>query len=190
MAHLGLAMAILKIARIGHPVLRQDAQPVSDLALSELDRLIGDMSETMHAAPGVGLAAPQVLAGVRVVLFRVPADRAGSDGEAVPDTVLINPELTALDDRMAVGWEGCLSVPGLRGLVPRHTRIGYRGLAPDGSRVEGEATGFLARVLQHEVDHLDGILYIDRMHDLRLLVHEDEVDSFRFEDYIESDKNA
>ncbi len=183
-------MAILKIARMGHPVLRRSAEPVPDAALPELRQLIGDMSDTMHDAPGVGLAAPQVLVGVRVMLYRAPADRIGEDDTVVPDTVLINPEITPLTDHMVLGWEGCLSVPGFRGLVPRSTHIGYRGLGPDGSRIEGEARGFLARVIQHEFDHLDGVLYIDRMHDLRLLVHEDEVDSFRFADYIESDKNA
>jgi len=183
-------MAILKIARMGHPVLRQNARPVSDAALPDLRQLIGDMSDTMHDAPGVGLAAPQVLVDLRLILYRVPADRVGDGDVVVPDTVLINPEITPLTDHMVLGWEGCLSVPAFRGLVPRHTHIGYCGLRPDGSRVEGEATGFLARLIQHECDHLDGFLYIDRMHDLRLLVHEDEVDSFRFSDYIDSDNNA
>ncbi len=182
-------MAILKIARMGHPVLRQGAQPVSEAAVPDLRRLIGDMSDTMHDAPGVGLAAPQVLVGLRVIVYRAPADRIGDDDTVVPDTVLINPDITPLSDHMVLGWEGCLSVPTFRGLVPRYTHIGYRGLGPDGSRIEGEATGFLARVIQHEADHLDGILYIDRMHDLRLLVHEDEVDSFRFADYIESQED-
>ncbi len=178
-------MAILKIARMGHPVLRRMAAPVAEVAVAELRHLIADMTETMHEAPGVGLAAPQVHAGLRLIVFRVPGDRCDGDDGSVPDTVLINPELTPLSERMAMGWEGCLSVPGLRGLVPRYTHIGYRGTLPDGRRIEGEATGYHARVIQHEYDHLDGILYIDRMPDLRLLTCLDEVDTFRLEEYLE-----
>jgi peptide deformylase len=183
-------MAILKIARMGHPVLRHSALPVPDATLPELRQLIGDMNDTMHDAPGVGLAAPQVLVGVRLIVYRAPADRIGEDDAVVPDTVLINPEIAPLTDRMVLGWEGCLSVPGFRGLVPRYTHISYRGVGSDGRRIEGEATGFLARVIQHEFDHLDGILYIDRMHDLRLLVHEEEAENFRLADYVDAGGQA
>ena len=178
-------MAILKIARMGQLVLRRTAAPVDDPTAPELRRLIADMSETMYDAPGVGLAAPQVFAGMRLIVFRAPADRTDGEGET-PETVLFNPEIEPLSDELVLGWEGCLSVPGLRGLVPRHPRIGYRGFLPDGTLIEAEASGFLARVIQHEVDHLDGTLYVDRMHDLRLLVCEEEMDHFKFEDYAEA----
>lgn len=180
-------MAILKIARMGQSVLRRAAAPVPDLAAPELGRLIADMGETMRDAPGVGLAAPQVFSDLRLIVFRAPADRKDDGTEDTPDTALINPMITPLSDDVALGWEGCLSVPGLRGLVPRWRRIGYSGFLPDGTFIEREASGFLARVIQHECDHLDGLLYIDRMHDLRLLVCEDEMDGFRYEDYLDSD---
>ena len=180
-------MAILKIARMGQPVLRRVAEPVPDPAAPELRRLIADMGETMRDAPGVGLAAPQVFAGMRLIVFQAPADRVGVDDAATPETVLINPVIKPLTDDLALGWEGCLSAPGLRGLVPRWKRIGYAGFLPDGTFVEREASGFLARVIQHEYDHLEGLLYIDRMHDLRLLVCEEEMDGFRYEDYVDSD---
>ncbi len=182
-------MTIQKIALMGQPVLRRAAQPVSSLENQELRRLIADMSDTMHDAPGVGLAAPQLFAGLRVIVFRVPAERDGDEG-AFPETVLINPEVEPLDERVSLGWEGCLSLPRLRGLVPRHKRIRYRGTRPDGTAVEDEASGFLARVIQHEVDHLDGILYIDRMHDTRLLCFDSEAADFRYEDYRDSDDDA
>ena len=181
-------MAIQKIALMGQPVLRRAALPVSDLDDQELRRLIADMSDTMHEAPGVGLAAPQLFAGRRVIVFRVPADR--DDDEGFPETVLINPEIEPLDDRVSLGWEGCLSLPRLRGLVPRYKRIRYRGVLPDGVPVEAEASGFLARVIQHEVDHLDGILYIDRLHDTRLLCYDSEAGDFRYEEYCDSDDDA
>ncbi|WP_029011263.1 peptide deformylase [Azospirillum halopraeferens] len=165
-------MALLKIARMGHPVLRTPAEPVRDPTDHAIRRLAADMIETMHDAPGVGLAAPQVHRGLRIVVFRVPADRSG--GEAVADTVLINPVVEPLGEELVAGWEGCLSIPGLRGIVPRHRRIRYRGVDLSGNPIEREAEGFHARVLQHEVDHLDGILYIDRMPDLRLLAFNEE----------------
>jgi peptide deformylase len=183
-------MAVLKIALMGHPVLRRIATPVTDLATPEVRRLIADMSDTMHDAPGVGLAAPQVLEGLRAIVFRVPAERQDGGEDEVPDTVLLNPEIEPLTDRRVLGWEGCLSVPGLRGLVPRWSRIGYRGLLPDGRKIEQEASGFLARVIQHECDHLDGILYIDRMPDLRLLVCDDAADEFRLADYVDREPAA
>ncbi len=177
-------MTIQKIALMGQPVLRRPARPVTDFEDQELQHLIADMSDTMHEAPGVGLAAPQIFAGRRVIVFRVPSERG--NGEAFPETVLINPELEPLDDRLSLGWEGCLSLPRLRGLVPRFRRIVYRGARPDGSAVEGEASGFLARVIQHEVDHLNGILYLDRVHDTRLICYESEFNDFCFQDYCDS----
>ncbi|MCR6628874.1 MAG: peptide deformylase [Magnetospirillum sp.] len=157
-------MAILKIARMGHPVLAGRAVPVGDVSLPEIRRLIDDMMETMRDAGGVGLAAPQVHVPLRLVVFHVPAARTG--GEAVPLTVLLNPEVEPLDDTVQVGYEGCLSLPGLTGAVPRWRRVRYRGLDRDGQPVEREAEGFHARVVQHECDHLDGVLYPARMPDL------------------------
>lgn len=165
-------MALLTIARMGAPVLRAVAQPIPDPTDPEVARLAADMIETMMDAPGVGLAAPQVDAPLRLVVFRVPADRG--EGETVATTVLINPVVEPLGEETALGWEGCLSIPGLRGLVPRYTRIRYRGVGLDGAPVEREASGFHARVVQHETDHLDGVLYIDRMDDLKLLAFTEE----------------
>lgn len=165
------AMAILKIARMGHPVLRRTAAPVADPRDPETRRLALDMIETMADAGGVGLAAPQVHVGRRLIVFRVPAERSGRDDGERPlgVTVLVNPEIVPLGDELVPGWEGCLSIPGLRGAVPRHRRIRYRGTDLDGEPVECEAAGFHARVVQHEVDHLDGVLYLDRMNDFRWL---------------------
>ncbi len=179
-------MALLKIARMGHPVLRQRARAVPDPADPEVQRLVADMVDTMIDAPGVGLAAPQVHVGWRVIVFRVPpertateapADAADQAGGPPPDrvTALINPEIVPLGDAKLVAPEGCLSIPGLRGLVPRFARIRYRGLSPEGRQIECEASGFHARVVQHEVDHLDGILYLDRMPDLSSFMFESEM---------------
>jgi len=170
-------MAILKIARMGHPVLRRPADDVADPTAPEIQALIQDMAETMEDADGAGLAAPQVHVPLRVVMFHVPGERAEAEGEAaeVPLTVLINPVIEPLTEEKEMGWEGCLSVPGLVGAVPRYTRIRYSGLAPDGSPIDRVAEGFHARVVQHECDHLDGILYPQRMTDLSLLVFREEL---------------
>jgi peptide deformylase len=165
-------MALLKIARMGHPVLRMPAMPVPDPTDLAVQELAADMLETLREAPGVGLAAPQVYVPLRMIVLRIDAERSG--GEAVPETVLVNPAFQPLDDETALGLEGCLSVPGLCGLVPRFIRIGYSGWGPDGQWIEGQAEGFAARVIQHEMDHLDGRLYIDRMTDLRQLAFVDE----------------
>lgn len=165
-------MALLKIARMGHPVLRKVAAPVPDPTAPEIRRLASDMIDTMLDAPGVGLAAPQVHESLRMIVFRVPAARSG--GESVEPTVLINPVVEPLDDETVPGLEGCLSIPELRGIVPRFARIRYRGVGLDGEPIEREASGFHARVIQHECDHLDGVLYIDRMADLRYLAFTDE----------------
>lgn len=165
-------MAILKIARMGHPVLLQRADPVPDPTAPEVRRLVADMIETMEDAGGAGLAAPQVHVPLRLFVFRVPAARVGpgtgdEEGAAVPTTVVINPEVELLGDAMVMRWEGCLSIPGLRAAVPRHARVRYRGVDTDGRPVGAEAGGFHAGVVQHEHDHLDGILYPMRMHDFR-----------------------
>jgi peptide deformylase len=178
-------MAILKIARMGHPVLRRRAEPVADPSAPEMRRLVRDMLETLADIGGVGLAAPQVHVSKRVVIFEVPAERAARDGsgadaaqsvgQEIPMTVLINPEIEPLSDDKEPGWEACLSVPGLTGVVPRFTRIRYRGFGLRGELIEREAAGFHARVVQHECDHLDGILYPARMTDMSTLVFADEL---------------
>jgi peptide deformylase len=169
-------MSILKIARMGHPVLRSVAAPVADPTSSEIKRLVADMIETLEDIGGAGLAAPQVHVGRRVVMFKVPAERTTGlpDDLAQALTVLVNPEIEPLPGPLELGWEGCLSVPGLRGAVPRHQRIRYRGITPEGATIEREVEGFHARVVQHECDHLDGILYPQRMTDHRLLVFIEE----------------
>ena len=188
-------MAILKIARMGHPILRRPADPVEDPTTAEVRRLVENMLETMRDADGAGLAAPQVHVPRRVVMFSVPAARLAredaeddEDGEAadgaaaddreesdVPLTVLINPVVEPLTERKQFGWEACLSVPGLAGQVPRFTAVRYRGLGLDGREVVREAQGFHARVVQHECDHLDGVLYPQRMTDLSTLVFTTEM---------------
>ncbi len=160
-------MALLKIARMGHPVLTEMARPVADPGAPEIRRLVADMLETMGDAGGTGLAAPQVHVGLRLFVFMVQPHRAsGLEGDdAMPRTVLINPEVEAVGDAMQLCWEGCLSIPGLRGVVPRHQRIRYRGVDCDGTLIEREAAGFHADVVQHEFDHLNGILYPMRITD-------------------------
>lgn len=167
-------MAILKIARMGHPVLRRRADEVEDPTDPDIRRLVADMIETMADAGGVGLAAPQVHVARRVVVFYVPASRA-EEGEAQGVTVLINPEIEPLGDEMDMAVEGCLSLPQMSGAVPRFTRIRYRALTLDGSPIDKIATGFHARVVQHECDHLDGILYPMRMDDLSSFGYTEEL---------------
>jgi peptide deformylase len=170
-------MALLKIARMGHPVLREVARPIQDPTAPWVRRLVEDMVETMEDAGGTGIAAPQVHQSQRIVVFRVLGDRLTDlPGDAAQDlTILINPVVEPLGQDQALGWEGCLSVPGLRGVVPRHLRVSYRGTGLDGETIEREVAGFHARVVQHECDHLDGILYPQRMTDHRLLVFLEEL---------------
>ncbi|MGB8602591.1 MAG: peptide deformylase [Rhizomicrobium sp.] len=169
-----------KIARMGHPALWQPAAAITDPTADTIRRLAADMIETLTDAEGAGLAAPQVHVPVRMVIFAAPADRndiqSSQDPNAhAPLTVLINPEITVLDDTREGLWEGCLSLPGLRGYVERPRRIGYRGLGLTGNVIEREATGFHARVVQHECDHLDGILYPQRMTDMKKFLYESEL---------------
>ena len=170
-------MAILKIARMGHPVLLQKAEAVADPGAPEIRRLVADMIETMEDANGAGLAAPQVHVPLRLFVFRVPPGRtaeAEGDGE-MGNTVVINPELELLGEERALRWEGCLSIPGLRAAVPRHVTVRYNGVDCDGNPVGAVATGFHAGVVQHEYDHLDGILYPMRMDDFRLFGFSEEL---------------
>ena len=159
-------MSIHSVLRMGDPRLLQVAVPVTDFGTPALSALITDMFDTMAAEGGVGLAAPQIGVGLRVVIFGFEHSARYPDVTPVPTTILINPVITALNDDTEDGWEGCLSVPGLRGVVPRHTRIRYQGFTPEGTPIERIAEGFHARVVQHECDHLDGMLYPMRMRDL------------------------
>jgi peptide deformylase len=163
-------VSILKVARIGHPVVRSAARPVPLEAIrsSEVQRLIDDMIETMHEYDGVGLAAPQVHVSLRLAVIEVPASDERSR-DAVPLTVLVNPILTPLGEDRDPGWEGCLSIPDLRGLVPRHRKLRLETHDREGHLRTCEAEGFFARVIQHECDHLDGQVYLDRMAGLRSL---------------------
>jgi len=173
-------MSILKVARIGHPVVRQAAQEVPRKAIRDplFQKLVDDMRLTMYEYEGVGLAAPQVHEGLRLAVLEVP----GSDErarEAVPFTVLVNPVVTPIGDELEHGWEGCLSVPDLRGIVPRFARVRLEALDRDGKPYSLEASGFFARVIQHECDHLDGRVYLDRMDGMRSLTFIKE-----FEDHV------
>ncbi|MBN9508850.1 MAG: peptide deformylase [Alphaproteobacteria bacterium] len=160
-------MAILKIARMGHPVLLQRAEPVADPTAPEMRRLVADMIETMEDASGAGLAAPQVHVPLRLFVYRAPAERGTGDAEDTPieTTVLFNPTVEPLGTEQRPRWEGCLSIPGLRAAVPRFWRIRYGGLDAEGKPVSRVASGFHAGLVQHENDHLDGILYPMRMTD-------------------------
>lgn len=157
---------IRDVLRMGDPRLWQKSLPVEKLGTPELADLLTDMRDTMAHLNGAGLAAPQIGVGLRVVIFGVTANPRYPDVEEVPDTVLINPELMPLSDELEEGWEGCLSVPGMRGWVPRFQKLKYSGFDEHGKRFEREVEGFHARVVQHEVDHLDGVLYPMRIRDL------------------------
>ena len=161
---------ILKVARIGHPIVRSPARAVPPEMLSspQLQRLVDDMVDTMHEYDGVGLAGPQVHVGLRLAVIEVPASDERSR-DAVPLTVLINPQVTPLGEEKDRAWEGCLSIPDLRGVVPRWNRVRLDALDRHAAPFTVEAEGFYARVIQHECDHLDGGVYLDRMEGLRTL---------------------
>ncbi len=168
-------MAVQKVLRMGDPRLLQVAEPVTEFNTAELDGLIQDMFDTMAAFEGAGLAAPQIGVSKRLVIFGVEANPRYPDVEPVPTTILINPRLEALAKDMDEDWEGCLSVPGLRGLVPRFTRLRYSGYDRHGEQFTRDVEGFHARVVQHEYDHLDGILYPRRIRDMINFGFEDEL---------------
>ncbi len=151
---------------MGHPRLWEKAREVKLFSSPVLDVLISDMQETMQALNGAGLAAPQIGVSLRLVIFGFEDNARYPDAESVPYTVLINPELTPLSDEMEEGWEGCLSIPGMSGLVPRYKHLRYTGFSPSGEKIDRSVEGFHARVVQHECDHLDGILYPMRIPDL------------------------
>lgn len=156
---------IREVLKMGDPRLLEIAEPVSNFDTAELRSLLSDMHDTMTHLDGAGLAAPQIGVGLRVVIFGVRNNPRYPNAEEVPYTVLINPVLEILSDEMEEAWEGCLSVPGMRGVVPRHARLRYRGVNEDGHEIDRIAEGFHARVVQHECDHLDGILYPMRVRD-------------------------
>ncbi len=158
-------MAIRHVLRLGDPRLFKVASEVSEFNQPELDSLIEDMSDTMEAESGVGLAAPQIGIGLRIAIFGFDKNPRYPDEESIPKTILINPVITPLSDDREHGWEGCLSVPGMRGLVSRYKHINYRGYDASGTAIDVNASGFHARVVQHECDHLDGIIYTQRLTD-------------------------
>ncbi len=166
-------MAILKVARLGHPVLRRvgDPVPVREITRSETQRFIDDMVETMHEYDGVGLAAPQVHVCRQIAVLEVESHPRYPDMARIPLTVIINPVLTPLSEEAAPDWEGCLSVPDFRGMTPRYTAVRLEAYGRKGERIELVAKDFFARVLQHETDHLNGKVYLDRMQDLTTLSH-------------------
>ncbi len=175
-------MTVCDIVKMGNPVLTHVADPVADPKAPEIRDLVEDMRDSLAAVGGVGLAAPQIGVPLRVILFEVPGDRLtqedGEESVGIQETVLINPELSFPTNEIVNGWEGCLSVPGWRGLVPRYSELFYSGYDLQGNKIECQATGFHARVVQHEYDHLIGRLYPTRMTDLGNLVYESEWKNF------------
>ncbi len=181
-------MAVRRVLKMGDPELMKVSEPVKVFDTPELHELIADLWETMEAEGGVGIAAPQVGVSQRVVVFGLEESERYPEAPEVPRTVLINPEITPMGNDAVDGWEGCLSVPGMRGVVPRFLRIRYSGYDAKGQRFEREVEDFHARVIQHECDHLDGILYPMRIQDLRLfgfeselIVHREDADQIRCE---------
>jgi peptide deformylase len=160
---------ILPIVRMGHPVLQKRAEEVKDVSQPEIQNLIANMLEAFHASGGVGLAAPQVAESVRIVVFQLPIELGKMRGypDGIPLTTLINPVIEPLSEEMQLGWEGCLSIPGMMGEVPRHQAIRFSGLNEKGQKISREVEGYYARIVQHECDHLEGILYPQRMTNLQ-----------------------
>jgi peptide deformylase len=172
-------MAVLPIARMGQHVLRRRAEEVPDPTAPEIRTLVEDMIETMRAVNGAGLAAPQVFVPKRVVIFTVPPSRSTGDefDQPLPLTAIVNPVIEPLTEETELGWEGCLSIPGMRGAVPRVKKLRYRGVTPEGEAIDRVASGWHARVVQHEFDHLDGILYPMRMTDMGLFGFVEELEA-------------
>lgn len=160
---------------MGHPLLLQQAQPVKEFDTPELHELVADLEDTMNEKGGVGIAAPQIGVSLQVVVFGVASSPRYPDAEAVPQMILVNPVVEPLGEEMEDGWEGCLSVPGMRGVVPRFTRVRYRGVNQFGTSIDLSVDGFHARVVQHECDHLSGILYPRRIRDFRLFGFNEEL---------------
>ncbi len=169
-------MSVKKVLRMGDPVLLRAAEPVVKFNTRALSGLVNDLLDTMAKQEGAGLAAPQIGVNLQVVVFGLAANPRYPDEESIPMTVLINPRIEPLSDQMEDGWEGCLSVPGLRGLVSRYAHIRYSGFDQFGGKIEREVADFHARVVQHECDHLDGILYPQRMTNMRAFGFEEELE--------------
>lgn len=169
-------MSVKKVLRMGDPLLLKTAEPVEKFNTRTLSGLVNDLLDTMAKQEGAGLAAPQIGVSLQVLVFGLAANPRYPDEESIPMTVLINPRIEPLSDQMEDGWEGCLSVPGLRGLVSRYTHIRYSGFDQFGGKIEREVRDFHARVVQHECDHLDGILYPQRMTNMRAFGFEDELE--------------
>jgi peptide deformylase len=161
-------MAVRPVLKMGDPILLQVAKPVKKFNTPELETLLKDMHDTMEALDGAGLAAPQIGVSLQVVIFGVKKNPRYPDAEDVPYTVLINPTITPIGKEIEDGWEGCLSVPGMRGLVPRYHSIRYQGVDPKGKKIDRSVSDFHARVVQHECDHLQGILYPMRIEDMSM----------------------
>ena len=170
-----IQMSILKIARLGHPILQEIASPVDDYKDPEIKKIISDMIETLEDAGGIGLAAPQVHVSKRIVIFFVPESRMEDERDQVELTTMINPEITPLNDKINRDWEACLSIPNLMGAVERYSHIKYSWFDKNGKYFEREASGYHARVVQHECDHLDGKLYPFRIADLSMLGFQEEI---------------
>jgi peptide deformylase len=179
-------MPVRPLLRIGHPLLLKSAEAVTEFNTPELDALVQDMLDTMAEADGAGLAANQIGELKRVVIFGFDDNPRYPDRDPLPITILVNPEILPVGDVVEEDWEGCLSVPGMRGLVPRFSRIIYRAFDPAGKPVEIKAEGFHARVVQHECDHLDGVLYPQRINDMTKFGYEDEL----FEEYPDAADNC
>jgi len=184
-------MSILKVARMGHPVLRARARPIdpADIQSPRIQQLIDDMFETMKEYQGIGLAAPQVHQSLRLFVAGVGPARPGEEedeGERMPLIALINPEITPVGDASAEDWEGCLSIPDVRGRVPRARQITVQAWDRQGKRIELRASGYTARVIQHEADHLDGVLFFDRMRSFETLTYLDEFSRYWSREEVEA----
>ena len=171
-------MSILKIARLGHPVLHKKAIIVKKLPDPKIQKLIEDMTETMLDANGIGLAAPQVHVNKQIIIFRIPKEEKDTEDELIEITALINPKLSKISDETENDWEGCLSIPGMSGLVKRFSKIRYKGFDMNGNIIKKTAEGLHARVIQHEYDHLMGILYIHRLADSKAFGFSEEIENF------------
>ncbi len=170
-------MAVVEVLRMGHPLLQQVATPVDPIPSRKLDQLVTDLWDTMQALDGAGLAAPQIGVSLRVVVFEVADNPRYPDAETVPPTVLVNPLIEPLGEAMEADWEACLSIPGMCGRVPRFRHIRYRGYSANGQPIDRKVSGFHARVVQHECDHLDGLLYPQRIPELRDFGFSEEIDA-------------
>ena len=172
-------MSILKIARLGHPILQKKTSIVNKIPSSSIKQLINDMTETMLDAKGIGLAAPQVHISKQVMIFRIPKEEEEETiNNTIEITALINPKISKVSEETDTQWEGCLSIPGMTGLVKRYSKINYEGFDMNGNLIKKEAEGLHARIVQHEFDHLKGILYINRLVDNRAFGFVDEIEEY------------